>query len=69
MKNEKLKKESVTTEFDALTDEQLEQVLGGLAGNASGTEIPVSANAQSAVVITAKTAGVANQITGFNISV
>lgn len=29
MKNEKLKNESAITEFDALTDEQLEAVLGG----------------------------------------
>ena len=29
MKNEKLKKETVVSEFDELTDEQLEKVLGG----------------------------------------
>ena len=46
MKNEKLKKETVVSEFDELTDEQLEKVLGGfvIVGKTNTTSFKVNQN-------------------------
>ena len=46
MKNEKLKKETVVSEFDELTDEQLEKVLGGfvIVGKTQTTSFKVNHN-------------------------
>ena len=64
----KEKTETMNNTLAELTDDELETVLGGLIGN-GGMEMSNCMDAQSAVVITAKTAGILTQISGFCISV
>ena len=52
MKNEKLKKETVASEFDELTDEQLEKVLGGLEESSKLKKSPVQAGGETLHVST-----------------
>ena len=64
----KEKTETMNNTLAELTDDELETVLGGLIGN-GGMEMSNCMDAQSAVVFTAKSAGIDTQISGICISV